>query len=97
MATRTKREIAESVARKTGQTQVIAKAIIQKFLDEVVEELSQGNKLEFRDFGVFEMVTRKPRVGRNPRTGQRVEVPAKRVVTFAMGRLMRDRIKQVPA
>jgi integration host factor subunit beta len=94
MATRTKREIAESVARKTAQTQLVAKAIIQKFLDEVVEELAQGNKLEFRDFGVFEVVMRKPRVGRNPRTNQRVEVPEKRVVRFSMGRLMRDRIQR---
>ena len=97
MATRTKREMAESVARKTAQTQLVAKAIIQKFLDEVVEELAQGNKLEFRDFGVFEVVMRKPRVGRNPRTNQRVEVPEKRVVRFSMGRLMRDRVQQVPA
>jgi integration host factor subunit beta len=93
MATITKREIAENVARKTTQTQLVAKAIIQKFLDEIVEELSKGNKLEFRDFGVFEVVVRKPRVGRNPRTGQRVDVPEKRVVCFKMGRLMRDRIK----
>jgi integration host factor subunit beta len=95
MATRTKREIAESVARKTAQTQLIAKEIIQKFLDEVVEELAKGNKLEFRDFGVFEVVMRKPRVGRNPRTGQRVEVPEKRVATFTMGRLMRERVQQI--
>ncbi len=94
MATVTKREIAENVARKTGQTQLVAKAIVQKLLDEVVEELAQGNKLEFRDFGVFEVVMRKPRVGRNPRTGERVAVPEKRVVTFAMGRLMRERIQQ---
>ena len=97
MATRTKREMAESVARKTDQTQLVAKAVIQKFLDEAVEELAKGNKLELRDFGVFEIVMRKPRVGRNPRTGQRVEVPAKRVVTFTMGRLMRDRVKQITA
>jgi len=93
MATITKREIAENVARKISQTQLVAKAIIQKFLDEIVEELSKGNKLEFRDFGVFEIVVRKPRVGRNPRTGQRVDVPEKRVVCFKMGRLMRERIR----
>jgi len=97
MATRTKREIAESVARRTAQTQLITKAVIQKLLDEMVEELAKGNKLEFRDFGVFEVVMRKPRVGRNPRTGQRVEVPEKRVVTFTMGRLMRERVQQATA
>ncbi|MEW6355939.1 MAG: HU family DNA-binding protein [Planctomycetota bacterium] len=87
-----KREIAERVARKAKQTQLVAKRIIQLFLDELIEELARGNKLEFRDFGVFDVVQRKRRVGRNPRTGARVEVPAKRVVNFKMGRLMRDRV-----
>ena len=87
-----KREIAERVARKAKQTQVIAKRIIQLFLDELIDELARGNKLEFRDFGVFDVVVRKRRVGRNPRTGERVEVPEKRVVSFKMGRLMRDRV-----
>ena len=87
-----KREIAERVARKAKQTQLVAKRIIQLFLDELVEELARGNKLEFRDFGVFDVVQRKRRVGRNPRTGERVAVPAKRVVSFKMGRLMRERV-----
>ncbi|NOZ23601.1 MAG: integration host factor subunit beta [Planctomycetes bacterium] len=87
-----KREIAERVARKAKQTQLVAKRIIQLFLDELIEELAHGNKLEFRDFGVFDVVQRKRRVGRNPRTGERVAVPAKRVVSFKMGRLMRDRV-----
>ena len=87
-----KREIAERVARKAKQTQLVTKRIIQLFLDELIEELAQGNKLEFRDFGVFDVVVRKRRVGRNPRTGERVEVPEKRVVSFKMGRLMRERV-----
>jgi len=87
-----KREIAERVARKAKQTQLVTKRIIQLFLDELIEELAQGNKLEFRDFGVFDVVIRKRRVGRNPRTGERVEVPEKRVVSFKMGRLMRERV-----
>ena len=87
-----KREVAERVARKAKQTQLVAKRIIQLFLDEIIEELESGNKLEFRDFGVFDVVHRKQRVGRNPRTGERVEVPEKKVVSFKMGRLMRDRV-----
>jgi len=93
MATISKREIAERVARKAGQTQLVTKQIIQYFMDEIIEELAKHNKLEFRDFGVFSVVSRKPRVGRNPRTGARVEVPEKRVVSFKMGRLMRERVK----
>lgn len=87
-----KREVAERVARKARQTQLVAKRIIQLFLDEMISELAIGNKLEFRDFGVFDVVVRKQRVGRNPRTGERVEVPEKRVVSFKMGRLMRDKV-----
>ena len=89
MATITKREIAERIAKQTGQTQVIAKEIIQRFLDEVVSELALGNKLEFRDFGILEVVQRRSRNGRNPRTGDPVFVPAKRVVSFKMGRRMK--------
>lgn len=92
MATTTKREIAERVAQQTGLPQVQVKQVIQMFFDEMVNEVASGNRLEFRDFGVFEVVTRKPRTGRNPRTGQKVAVPPKRVVTFKMGKIMKDRV-----
>jgi len=92
MATVTKRQLAEKVAQKTGQTQVVTKQVVQLFFDELVNELAAGNRLEFRDFGVFEVVIRRPRTGRNPRTGERVAVPPKRVVTFKMGKNMRTRI-----
>ncbi len=97
MPTVTKREIAERIAAKTGHTQVAVKQIIQLLFEEVVSELGSGNRLEFRDFGVFEVVRRKPRTGRNPRTGERVGVPAKRVVTFKMGKMMKDRVSSLPA
>ena len=88
MATITKRQIAERIAKQTGQTQVMAKDIVQGFLDEIVNELANGNKLEFRDFGILEVVTRRSRTSRNPRTGESVFVPAKKVVNFRMGRRM---------
>ena len=88
MATITKRQIAERIAKRIGQTQTATKDVVQQFLDEVVAELAQGNKLEFRDFGIFEVVTRRSRTGRNPRTGEQVFVPAKKVVSFKMGRRM---------
>ena len=96
MATVTKREIAERIAAKTGHTQVAVKQVIQLLFEEVVAELSQGSRLEFRDFGVFEIVHRKPRTGRNPKTGERVGVPAKRVVTFKMGKQMKERVASPP-
>ncbi len=94
MSTMTKRDISEHISRKLGLNQQVVKHILEEFMKQVVEELADGNKLEFRDFGIFEVLNRKPRVARNPRTGERVEVPAKRRVSFRMGRLMRDRVGQ---
>lgn len=96
MATTTKREIAERVAQQTGLPQVTVKQIVQMMFDEVVTELAAGNRLEFRDFGVFEVVVRKPRTGRNPKTGDPVAVPPKRVVTFKMGKVMREKVAAPP-
>ena len=95
MATTTKREIAERVAQQTGLAQVAVKQIVQMLFDEVINELAEGNRLEFRDFGVFEVVVRKARTGRNPRTGERVAVPPKRVVTFKMGKVMKDKVAAI--
>jgi integration host factor subunit beta len=92
MATTTKREIAERVAQQTGVAQVSVKQIVQMTFDEIITELAIGNRLEFRDFGVFEVVTRKARTGRNPRTGAKVAVPPKSVVTFKMGKVMREKV-----
>jgi integration host factor subunit beta len=92
MATITKKELVNRIAERTGQTKVVAKEILQMFLDEVIRELSQGNRLEFRDFGVFEVKPRRARRAQNPRTLQKVEVPPKRVVKFKVGRVMRDRV-----
>ena len=65
------------------------KKTVQSFLDNVIRELSEGNRLEFRDFGVFEIRERKPRIAQNPKTLERVPVPAKRTVKFKVGRLMK--------
>jgi integration host factor subunit beta len=92
MATTTKREIAERVAQQTGLAQVTVKQVVQLLFDEIISELAGGNRLEFRDFGVFEVVVRKPRTGRNPKTGEKVAVPPKRVVTFKMGKIMKEKV-----
>jgi integration host factor subunit beta len=91
MAT-TKRELVKRIAKATGQKQDVTKEIIQTFLDQIIEELAAGNRLEFREFGVFDIVHKKPRVARNPRTGETVHVPAKRMVHFKVGRLMKKRV-----
>ena len=96
MATTTKREIAERVAQRTGHAQVAVKQVVQTLFDEIVGDLAAGNRLEFRDFGVFKVVVRKARAGRNPKTGMRVAVPAKQVVTFKMGKVMREKISGIP-
>lgn len=92
MPTITKKELVYRIATKTNQKKVVAKKIIQHFIDEVINELEKGNRLEFREFGVFEIKERAPRVARNPRTGAVVEVPAKKVVHFKAGRLMKERV-----
>jgi len=91
MATITKKELVNRIAEKTGQTKVITKEIIQMFLDQIIAELAVGNRLEFRDFGVFEVKPRRARRAQNPRTLEKVDVPPKRVVKFKVGRIMRDR------
>ena len=96
MATVTKKELVERVAEKTGETRLAVKQIVQLFFDEVTHDLANGNRLEFRDFGVFGVVTRKPRTGRNPRTGERVGVPPKKAVTFKMGKAMKERVSRSP-
>lgn len=88
----TKKELVNRIAERTGQTKVVVKDILQKFLDEIIRELSDGNRLEFREFGVFEVRERAARRAQNPRTLEKVYVPAKRVVKFKVGRLMRERI-----
>jgi len=92
MATITKKELIDRIAERTQAKRVIVKSIIQTFLDEITKELCENNRLEFRDFGVFETKTRAARVAQNPKTLQRVEVPAKRTVKFKMGRLMRENL-----
>ena len=94
MATMTKKQLTDRIADAVGGKRVVVKEIVQRFLDEVISELAKGNRLEFRDFGIFEVRRRKPRVAQNPRTLQRVTVPTKTTVKFKMGRLMRDRVQR---
>jgi integration host factor subunit beta len=93
----TKKELVNRIADQTKQTKVVVKDIVQRFLDEIISELSDGNRLEFREFGVFEVKERAARRAQNPRTLEKVSVPAKRVVKFKVGRLMRERVCDEPS
>jgi integration host factor subunit beta len=96
MVTISKKELASRIADSTHTKQILVKRIIQAFLDEIVKELSNGNRLEFRDFGVFETRTRAARIAQNPRTLEHVEVPAKRTVKYKPGRLLKQGLESLP-
>ncbi len=93
----TKKQLVNRIADQTRQTKVVVKGILQQFLDEIIDELSRGNRLEFREFGVFEVRERAARKAQNPRTLEKVEVPAKRVVKFKVGRLMKELVARMSA
>jgi nucleoid DNA-binding protein len=92
MATVTKKELIDRIAERTQAKRVLVKRITQALLDEIIAELCKNNRLEFRDFGVFETRTRAARVAQNPKTLERVKVPPKKTVKFKMGRLMRENL-----
>ena len=94
MATVTKKELIDRIADRISTKQGVAKRVIQAFLDAVIDELSQGNRLEFRDFGVFEPKDRMSRTGQNPKTLEQVLVPAKRTVKFKAGRTVKKRLQK---
>jgi len=87
----TKRELCERIAKISGHAQVVTKEVVQLFLDEIVQELAKGNRMEFRNFGVFDTRLQPPRKARNPRTDEVVDVPAKVVVSFKVGKNMQKR------
>ena len=92
MSTITKKELIDRITQGTRAKRMLVKATVQNFLNEVISELAKGNRLEFRDFGVFEPRDCAPRTAQNPKTLERIDVPAKRTVKFKMGRLMRQKL-----
>ena len=92
MKTITKKDLVDRIAEHSGSKRVVVKKIVQQFLDEIILELGEGNRLEFRDFGVFEVRARAARIAQNPKTMEKVKVPKKRTVKFKIGRLMKERL-----
>ena len=85
----TKKEIVLKVAAETNLKQLDVKKAVQKSLDAIVASLAKGETVELRNFGIFKVKQRKGRTGRNPRTGEKVPVPPKRVVVFKPGLVMK--------
>ncbi len=91
----TKKEIVKTISEEIGLTQLKTKEIVQKTFDAIVCALVEEKRIELRNFGVFEVKKRAARKARNPRTGQRVDVPEKYVVTFKPGKEMEERVRQL--
>jgi integration host factor subunit beta len=92
MATVTKKELIDRIAVSTGQRRALIKRVVQMFLDEIVADLGRDNRLEFRDFGVFETRLHKARRAQNPKTLEQVRVPPRRAAKFRAGRLIKQRL-----
>ena len=85
----TKKDLIDRIADETRFKRNDVRLIVQTFLDDVIKELSVGHRLEFRNFGVFELNERAPRMAQNPKTLERVSVPARRTVKFKPGKIMK--------
>jgi nucleoid DNA-binding protein len=91
----TKKEIVKTISEEIGLTQLKTKEIVQKTFDAIVETLVEDRRIELRNFGVFEVKKRAARKARNPRTGDKVDVPEKYVVTFKPGKEMEEKVREL--
>ena len=89
----TKKDIVMKVSNDTNVAQIDVKKVVQKTLDAIVESLEKGETVELRNFGVFKVKSRRGRIGRNPRTGEEVQVPEKKVVVFKPGLILKGKVK----
>ena len=91
----TKKEIVKKISEDIGLTQLKTKDIVQRTLDAIIQTLVEEGRIELRNFGVFEVKRRAPRKARNPRTGDKVYVPSKNVVTFKPGKEMEELVRRM--
>lgn len=89
----TKKDIVVKIADETGIKQIEVKKVVQGTLDHIIESLARGETVELRNFGIFKVKSRRGRMGRNPRTGESVPIPEKKVVTFKTGLVMKEKVK----
>ena len=88
----TKKDIVAEIARETGIKQIVVKEVVQKSLDYIIASIASGKTVELRNFGVFKRKLRKSRMGRNPKTGESVPVPARQVAVFKPGLIMKQKV-----
>ena len=93
----TKKEIVKTISEECGLTQLKTKEIVQRTFEAIIETLVSEGRIELRNFGVFEVKKRAARKARNPRSGERVDVPEKYVVTFKPGKEMEEKVLQMNA
>ncbi len=91
--TLTKRDMIERISERTGLRRADVKETVQEFLNEIINELGEGRRIEFREFGVFEVRVRAPRTAQNPKTLERVDVPEKHTIKFKAGRRMKEAVE----
>lgn len=89
----TKRDFVVQISYKIGAKQLVVRDALDQFLDRVVDTLAEGKRIELRNFGVFEVVQRKAKKGRNPKTGEVVPIPARKAVKFTPGRIMKQKVR----
>lgn len=98
MATRTKKQLITQIAAKTNKHPNEVREVLQHFLDSIIDCLAAGDRLEFRDFGVFEVVMRKQKIGRNPKNAHiAIVIPQRQAVKFTSGKKMRMIIEGLAA
>lgn len=95
MATVTKKDLILSIAEKTQANATMVQDVVQALFEEISSQLGRGNRIELRDFGVFSFKKRAARIGHNPRTLEKVQVDAKVVVSFKMGKKMTDVVREL--
>src|SRR5260370_29391974 len=93
--TMTKKDMARTIAKEMGLQPIRVQEIVQRVCDGIIETLVREGRIELRNFGVFEVKKRKPRQARNPKTGEKVSLPERLVVTFKPGLQMQERVRQL--
>ncbi len=95
MATVTKKKLVQQIANRKGMHPNEVRGLLQEFLDAMTDYLAEGDRLEFRDFGVFEIVERKQKIGRNPKNpGVAIVIPTRKAVKFTPGKKMKGLIEE---
>jgi len=89
----TKKDIVLKISDETGMKQIEVKKAVQKTFDLIIDSLARGEKVELRNFGIFKIKQRRPRVGRNPKTGVAVPVPSRKAVVFKPGLEMKKKVR----